>query len=220
MRIKDMNVSDLPRERAKLYGVDNLSDADLLSIVLRSGTKDISVKDLSNILLNNINGINNLSHITYHELIKIKGIGETKALEILSIVELAKRINSSDINKSIKLDNSDKVHDMFKRYFINLKKEKFIVIYLNNAKRIIEFKELFIGTKNMSLVDPSEIIKYAILNDSVFIVCIHNHPSGNLTPSKEDIELTKKLIDGAKLYNIKVLDHLITDGINYLSILD
>ena len=220
MRIKDLNACDKPRERAKLYGVENLSDVDLLSIILGSGTKNISVKELANILLNNINGIKHLSNISYHELMKIKGIGETKALEILSVVELSRRLNSCEINKSIKLNDSNKVHEIFKRYFMNLKKEKFLVIYLNNDKRIIEYKELFVGTKNKSLVDISEIIKYAILNDSVFIVCIHNHPSGNLNPSDDDIKTTKKLIKGAEIYNIKVLDHLITDGVNYLSILD
>lgn len=217
MKIKDLPNNEKPRERMMLYGAENLSNADLISIVLSSGTKDMSVKEISDNVLKTIGNINNLSNIGIRELSKIKGIGEVKAITLLAAIELGKRVTNKEISLNMKLNNSSIVHEHFKTLFKNLKQEKFIAIYLDNKKRLISYKTLFIGTLNQSIVHPREIYNEAIKLNACTIICIHNHPSMILEPSKEDIDFTEKLIKTGNIIGIPLIDHIITNGEEYFS---
>ena len=217
MKIKEMPVEERPREKLLKYGKENLTDAELLSLVLKTGTKDKSVLDFSYDFLNKINGIQSLKNSTYQDFVSIKGIGKAKAIELLAISELAKRINYKNSVKGDIYDNPKTIYENTKYLFFNLNQEYFYCLYLNSKKELIEKKLLFIGTLNKSIVHPREIFKYAYKNSASSIVCIHNHPSGDATPSVEDIELTKSLIEIGKLNGIPVIDHLIVTDNNYYS---
>ena len=216
MKIKNIIKEERPRERFIKYGVENLSNEELLSIILKTGTREYSVKRLALILLNELGGIEKLRSATINTLTKIKGIGQVKAIELLSIVELSKRMNMSDVN-SVKLNNSKVIFDYFKHVFQDEKQEYFYAIYLDSKSKLISYKLLFKGTINTSCVHPREVFKYAVLESAYSIIVIHNHPSGDVTPSKEDILLTESLMEIGALQQIPVIDHLIFGDNTYYS---
>ncbi|MBR3116875.1 MAG: DNA repair protein RadC [Bacilli bacterium] len=218
--IKDIPLFDRPRERLKRYGVESLSNEELLSIILRTGTKNYSVKDLSNNILKEIKDITNLKDFSINKLIKINGVGEVKAITLLASLELGKRVYDSKLVNKINLCSSNKIYDYMKNKLSNKKQEYFYCLYLDHKKNLIEEKLLFIGTLNRSTVHPREIFKYAYINSSESIVCIHNHPSNDVLPSKEDIDLTNKLIEISKIQGIGVIDHIIIGNNNYYSFYD
>lgn len=210
-----------PRERLVKYGSTNLSDSELLAILLISGNSKFSAKDLAQVILKYCDGLKNLSNLNYETLIKIPGIKHSKACIILACIELAKRINQkvSDLN-NIKLNNSNLVFEYYKSIFENVKQERFYCIYLDSSKRVIKDKLLFVGTLNYSLVHPREIFKEAYLLSASAFICVHNHPSGNINPSNQDIELTNNLVTLGNLHGIKVLDHIIIGKNKYYSFLE
>ena len=214
--IKELPILERPRERALVDGIDKLSTGELLSIIIRCGTKNKSVKDLSNEILL----LGNLKDLTYKKLLSIKGIGKVKAIEVMAIIELSKRINSDISISSIKIKRSMDIYNNYKYLFDNQKQELFYCIYLNNKNIVIDKKLLFIGTINKSVVHPREIFKYAYLLSASGIICIHNHPSGDVTPSREDIKLTQAIIGIGEVQNIPVLDHIIIGNNTYFSFLD
>lgn len=215
--IKDIIKSERPRERLLQVGEKALSNEELLSIILKTGTKNISVKDLSREILNEIKEIESLKDITYNKLIKIKGIGNVKAIELLASLELGRRVYHNNIKQKIKLNNTTLIFDTFKDIFINEMQENFYAIYLNTKMELISYKLLFKGTINTSVVHPREIYKYAFLESAHSIIVLHNHPSNNTSPSKEDIELTNKLFEIGTIMGIPLLDHIIIGKDNYYS---
>lgn len=221
IRIKDIPVNDRPRERLINNGVEVLSDEELLAVILKTGTKELSAKDLSGLILSKVKGINNLSEYNLEKLKSIKGIGEAKACLILACIELSKRINKEvkSIN-NIKFNNCEIVYNYYKDIIGNKKQEYFYCIYLDNNKKIIKDKLLYIGTINYSIVHPREVFKEAYMLSASAIICVHNHPSGNTLPSTQDLELTKNLVSIGNLLGIKVLDHIIIANNNYYSFLE
>lgn len=219
VKIKDMQVYDRPRERLIKYGVSNLSDEELLAIILKTGTKKYSAKDLAAILLKEINGINNLANVSYETLININGIKQSKACDILACIELSKRINDLKDITNVKLNNCELVYKYYKHKLMDINQEHFYCVYLDTNKRVIKDKLLFIGTLNYSLVHPREIFKEAYLVNASAIICVHNHPTGNVLPSKQDIDVTKNLIEVGNVLGIKVVDHIIIGRNNYYSFL-
>lgn len=189
--------------------------------MLKCGTKDLSVKELANNILKQINNINNLKDINYQKLIKIKGIGKAKACEILASIELGKRINNkiNNINQ-IKIYSSESIFNYYKDKLSDKLQEHFYCVYLDTKNHIIKDKLLFIGTINQSLVHPREVFKEAYLLSATSIICIHNHPSGNVNPSNNDIIITKQLKEVGTLLGINVLDHIIIGRDNYYSFND
>lgn len=217
MKIKNIPIDERPRERFLEVGVENLSNEELLSIILKNGTKDKSVKDLALEILNKYN-INNLKDINFYELLKIKGIGKVKAIELISSIELGKRIFVS--GKSIKKEkwsNPKNIYMNNKYLFLNKKQECFYCFYFNNNQELIERRLLFMGTINRSCVHPREIFKYAYLNSASSIICIHNHPSGNIMPSKEDVRFTKTIKEIGDTFGIPLVDHIIVGDEAYYS---
>ena len=221
IRIKDIPVNDRPRERLINNGVEVLSDEELLAVILKTGTKELSAKDLSGLILSKVKGINNLSEYNLEKLKSIKGIGEAKACLILACIELSKRMNKEvkSIN-NIKFNNCEIVYNYYKDIIGNKKQEYFYCIYLDNNKKIIKDKLLYIGTINYSIVHPREVFKEAYMLSASAIICVHNHPSGNTLPSTQDLELTKNLVSIGNLLGIKVLDHIIIANNNYYSFLE
>ena len=215
--IKDIPISERPIERLMEYGVDSLSNEELLSIILKTGTKNNSVKKLSINILQKYNNITNLKDININDIMKINGIGKVKAIELIASIELGKRVYTNAYKEKIKISNSYDIYTYFKTKLKDKKQEHFYVLYLDNKNKIIENKLLYVGTINKSVVHPREIFKNAYLNSASYIVCIHNHPSGDPHPSKEDILLTKNLKEIGKLNNIPILDHIIIGDVSYYS---
>lgn len=215
--IKDLPVLDRPRERLLQYGVNALSNEELLSIVLKNGYKNNSVKELSNNLLKELKDITNLSEIPINKLIKIKGIGKAKAATILASIELGRRVYKEKENLNIKLDSSKSIYNYIKDDLAYKKQEFFYCLYLDTKKYLIEKKLLFIGTLNHASVHPREIFKHAYLLSAHSIICIHNHPTGDVLPSKEDLLFTKNLVEIGKINSINVIDHIIIGNNNYYS---
>lgn len=217
LMIKDMLISDRPRERAIKYGISSLSNEELVSIILKSGTKNYSVKDLSNDLLSKVKSISELKNFTVSSLSKISGIGKVKAITLLASLELGKRVYYLQDKSNVKLNNSKKIYEYFKDLFIDENQENFYAIYLDTKSNLISYKLLFKGTLNTSCVHPREIFKYAFLDSAYSIVIIHNHPSGDATPSNEDRELTSNLMNIGMIMSIPIVDHIIIGKNEYFS---
>ena len=215
--IKDLKEEEKPRERLIKDGKESLSNEELLSIILKTGTKNYSVKTLAKLLLKEINNINDLKDITINKLMSIKGIGKVKAIEILAALELGKRVYYLKDNNDIKLNSIDKIFEYFRYMLMYEHQENFIAVYLDSTLRLIAYKILFKGTLNTSIVHPREIFKYAFLESAYSIVIIHNHPSGEVIPSKQDVELTNKLFEIGSLMGVPILDHIIIGKDKYYS---
>lgn len=221
VKIKDMYEYDRPRERLIKYGAINLSDAELLAIIISSGNNKYSAKDIASMILKDIDGLNNLNKLNYESLIKYSGIKNKKAALILAVIEISKRINTRIRHlEGIKLNNTKLVFEYYKNKLKYLNQERFYCVYLDNYKKVIKDKLLFQGTLNYSLVHPREIFKEAYINGATAIICVHNHPSGNVLPSKDDIDITSKIVSIGILHGIKVLDHVIIGKDKYYSFLE
>ncbi|MEK6932885.1 MAG: DNA repair protein RadC [Nanoarchaeota archaeon] len=208
MKIKDIPFYNRPGFKLTRNGVHSLDDAELLAIIFGIGNKDENAIELSNRLLKKYN-FNRLEHLGLKELAKeLKSYN--KAMQMLSLVELAKRYNKLVNNGHTEIiRNAKDVYNIFSDKFREYKQESLNVILLDTKNKIINTKEISIGTLNSSLMHPREIFKEAIRESAYSIIIVHNHPSGDPEPSKEDIEMTKKIIEAGKLLNILVLDHVI-----------
>lgn len=215
--LKDLPEIERPRERFIKYGASNISNEDLISIILRTGTKNKSVKDLSNYILYYYKNIKNLKYATINSLNNINGIGTVKSITILAAIELGRRVYLTNNEQNLILNSSDKIYNYLKDELINEKQEFFYALYLDSKKALIDKKLLFKGTLNKSVVHPREIFKYAYLLSASTIICIHNHPSGDPLPSKEDIIFTKNIIEISKIQGINVIDHIIFGNNTYYS---
>jgi DNA repair protein RadC len=216
--IKQLPKEERPRERLLSLGEQQLSNEELIAIILKTGSKNTSVKQLATNILKEIDTINNLNDLTINKLTRIKGIGKTKASCLKAALELGKRVNSNNkyIN-NIKINNSKIVFNLIIDDLINKKQEYFYCLYLDNKKHLISKRLLYIGTINASIVHPREIFKEAYLLSASSIICIHNHPSNNPSPSDEDIELTKNLVKIGLIQGIPIVDHIIITNNNYYS---
>lgn len=219
--IKDIPINDRPRERLIQYGPSNLSNNELLSIILKDGTHNTSVNEIANNLLNKLDKFTDLRYITYEELVSIKGIGSSKACTILATIELSKRLNTKvESLNNISFTSTDIVFEYYKNKIGYKKQEEFYAIYLDSRNMIIKEKLLFIGTINYSMVHPRDVFKEAYILNAVSIICIHNHPTGDITPSKDDINITNNLKQVGNLLGIKVLDHIIISPTKFYSFLE
>jgi len=221
MKISDFMVEERPRERLKRVGQTHVSTFELLAIVIGSGSKDNNVMLLSKQILNSFDSLSDMSNVSIEYLKGFKGIGENKAIAILAAIELGKRVYSDkNKDKGSKVLSSSVAFEQIKDILYNKKQEVLLAMYLDNQKRVIKIVELFKGTINQSLVHPREVFKYALELNASFILLAHNHPSGDLVPSKDDITFTKRLIEVSELMQIKLIDHLIVSSNEYISIRD
>lgn len=220
MKIKEIPFYERPRERVIKYGMESISNEELIAILIRTGTKEKSAKELSLDILSTIQSISKFQDITLSRLLNIKGMGQVKALSILAALELGKRVYKEETGEKIILNTAEKVYKYMKNTFLDKKQECFYCLYFDNKQRLIERKLLFMGTINKSVVHPREIFKHAYLLSANSIICVHNHPSGDTRPSREDIILTNALIEIGNLQNIPVVDHLIMGSDGYYSFME
>src|SRR5690625_2000996 len=216
--IKDVPKEDRPRERLLNFGSNHLSNQELLAIILGSGTKEESVMDLSNRLLMHFEGIKLLANATIEELTAIKGIGPAKGVSILAAIELGNRMKQYRSNEKYIIRSPEDGADYVMEEMRNLNQEHFVVLFLNTKNQIIHHQTIFIGSLNASIVHPREVYREAVKRSSASIICVHNHPSGDPTPSKEDILVTKRLVESGKMMGIDVLDHLIIGNRRFVSL--
>lgn len=215
--IKSLPKEENPREKAIANGIESLSNVELLALILRTGNKEESVIQLSQRLLNEIGGFHNLLNINYAFLISMKGIKQAKAIELLSIIEIGKRLKKGH-NQLVQLSKPNQIYEYIKDELMFLKQEHFVLICLDNKNCVIKKKTIFIGSLNMSVVTPREVFKEAISVSSAKIVLVHNHPSGDSFPSQEDIFLTKQFENLGEMMSIQVLDHIIIGWNEFYSI--
>jgi len=206
--IHDMPQDDRPRERLLQQGSDALSSAELLAIILRTGTAEENVLQLAGRILAQYNGLQGLARISADELASIKGVGKVKAIQMVAALEFGRRANmiQSDERPQITkaADAAQLVTDMR-----HLQQEQIRVILLDSSRRVIAIPTVYIGTVNMSVLRVSEIYREAILRNSPAVIMVHNHPSGHPMPSPEDINLTRTLLAAGELLDIQLIDHLI-----------
>lgn len=210
--------NERPRERMMAYGADALSHAELLAILLRTGTKSQSAVALATTVLQHCGSLRQLVDMSVDELTAIKGIGQAKALQLHAGIELGKRVARSKLGDTVIVKSPNDAAMYIMEELRYLKKEHFICLFLNTKNGIIAKETLSVGTLNASLVHPREVFRSAIRNSSASIVCAHNHPSGDPTPSPEDIKITKRLVEAGSLIGIEVLDHIIIGDGKFVSL--
>lgn len=215
-KIKDLPEKERPRERLKEVGPENLTDKEILSILLKTGTKEKNVSELSLELLKKYNLLE-LKNIRLEDLSSIKGIGEVKAIELISAIELGKRIFLREEKKLTKLEDAKSIWESSKYLFNGLKQEYFYCYYFNNKQELIEKKLIFMGTLNSATTHTREIFKEAYIISAAAIVCLHNHPSNDITPSLADIEFTNHLMETGQIQGIPVIDHIIVGENSFYS---
>jgi DNA repair protein RadC len=221
LNIKSWSPEDRPREKLILKGTSALSDAELIAILLGSGTTTLSAVDLAKKILQGVNyNLHDLARVSVKDLMKVKGIGEAKAITIVAALELGRRRKESDPEEKPKITSSRDAYDIVKAHLLDLPHEEFWVILLNRANRVTRKHQISQGGVAGTVADPKIIFKYALDDLASGIIIAHNHPSGNLTASQADIDLTRKLKEGGKLLEIQVLDHLIVAGQKYFSFAD
>lgn len=207
MKISQISPENRPLERLNKLGASALSDAELLAIILRTGTKNKNVIDLSNELLSKFN-LSKLSEYSTRELSQISGIGKTKSSQIQALMELSRRITQAKTNTT-KITDAKSVYDYMQPKIGHLKQEVFAVILLDSKNNIIKDEIIAKGTLNSTLIHPREVFKLAIKESANSIILVHNHPSGDPTPSEQDIAITKKLNEATNYTGIELEDHII-----------
>ena len=209
MILSELPIDERPREKALKYGTSVLSNRELLAIILRSGHHNISSLELADNILIRSNGLKGIRQLSINELKTIKGIKDVKAIELLAIFELANRIIYQEILDKDVVSNPDSVVKWLRIEIGYLKQENFVVIFLDTKNQIIDYKIVFKGTLNASLVHAREIYKEAISKSASSIIVSHNHPSGDCTPSNADILVSDRLKEVGNLMEIKLVDHII-----------
>jgi len=215
VKILDITKENRPRERFLLKGPEALNDAELLALILRTGTINENVIDMSNRLISQF-GLDKLFNCSLKELQEINGIGPAKAIQLLAISELNKRISAIE-NPVVKITSAKDVFNLFKERLKEEKQENFIVLLLSNKNNIIRQETISKGIIDAAIIDPREIFKPAIRNSASRLILIHNHPSGDPSPSQEDRDITEKIIEAGDLLQIAVLDHVVIGRDNYWS---
>ncbi|MBE6184143.1 JAB domain-containing protein [Bacillus ginsengihumi] len=218
LMISDFPIEDRPRERFIQYGATSLSNQELLAILLRTGTKKESVIQLANRLLQYFEGLNLLKDASIEEMTAIKGIGTAKAVQVLAAIELGRRISNLKYNDRYVIRSPQDGANYVMNDMRFLTQEHFVCLYLNVKNQVIHQQTIFIGSLNASIVHPREVFKEAFRRSAASIICFHNHPSGDPSPSREDIEVTKRLVECGKIMGIEVLDHMIIGDKKYISL--
>jgi len=219
--IKEWSVNDRPREKFISKGKEALSDSELLAILIRSGTRDRSALAVSQEILQlSENNLSALAKMHLQDLMKVKGIGSTKAVTIMTALELGRRRRLSEAVNRVKISTSNDAYDLIAPLLEDLTTEQFWVIYLNNANKVLCKEQISAGGMTATIVDIRLILKRALELNSTALVLCHNHPSGTLEPSKADVDVTHKMKKAASYMDIQVLDHLIVSDIAYFSFAD
>ncbi|MEN4762642.1 DNA repair protein RadC [Chryseobacterium sp. C39-AII1] len=221
MSIKFLAEDDRPREKFLLKGKNSLSDSELLAIIMGSGNREETAVELARKILASVdNNWHQLSLLSIKDLMKFKGVGEVKAISIATALEIGRRRASQEVMEKPTISSSNSAYLVLKNHLSDLRTEEFWAIFLNQSNKIIHIAQLTQGGISQSIVDVRILFKTALEHFSTGIIIAHNHPSGNLKPSREDIEITQKVKEAGKLLTIQLLDHLIITQNSYFSFSD
>lgn len=218
LRMREVHEADRPRERFLRQGPESLSNQELLAILLRTGTKNESVLTLANRILVQFEKLHALKHATVEEMMEIKGVGEAKAIQILAAIELGKRLAQKELDNKYTIRSPEDAANYLIPELAPLQQEHFVALYLNVKNQILHKQTIFVGSLNASIVHPREIFRVAIRRSAAAIIVAHNHPSGNPSPSPEDIDVTKRLIEAGHILGVDLLDHLIIGDHQFISL--
>ena len=224
IKMKKLPISERPYEKLETYGAEMLTNAELLAIIIKTGTKEETAVSLAQkILLLNENtqkeDLSFLQDVSITEFKKIKGIGTVKAIQLQAVCELAKRMNKPINKNKIKICNSNDVAKLLMNELRNEKRERAKLILLNNKNMVLKIKDISYGSNNFAMIEPKEILNEAVKLQAPKIILVHNHPSGDVRPSKADFGITDRLYEAAALLGIQLLDHIIIGDNQFESIL-
>lgn len=220
-KIKDMNSDNRPYEKCIKYGPEHLTDAELLAVIIRTGNKSLNSVELADHILNAYEecpGLLGLHHMSINQLMNIKGIGKVKAIQIKCVGELSRRFAKANVGNKVVFSSPMVIADYFMEDLRHREKESIIAAFLNTKHMLIKHVELSRGTVNSSLLSTRELFIEALRYNSVYLVLLHNHPSGDPTPSREDIVNTRKVYEAGKLIGIELIDHIIIGDNIYVSL--
>lgn len=215
--VKEMQPDEQPREKLTNHGGESLSDAELLAILLRTGSPKMNVIQMAQALLDHFGGLRHLARKGWQDMQAIPGMGKVKSLTLEAVFELSRRIEVARLGDQIQITSPQDAVAYFGPKLRDLTKEVFIVAFLNNAKIVMGYKKISSGGSTATIVDPAEVMRQAVMNEANSILLLHNHPSGNQKESRADIQLTKRITKAGKLLGIPVNDHIIIAGDGYTS---
>ncbi len=221
LTVKELPESERPYEKCQKYGASFLSDAELLAVIIRTGTRNLKSIDLAVQILNLSKvypGLKGLNYLTMNELTQVPGIGKVKAIEILCVAELTKRMAKENHRDSLKLVTPKSVADYYMQDMRHLTQEKILLIMLDTKNRIIKDQFISKGTVNASIMPTREIFVCAQKHEAVNIILLHNHPSGDPSPSGEDIRITRRISEAGSIVGITLMDHIIIGDNRYISL--
>jgi len=216
--IKDLPVGERPRERLARVGEGALSTAELLAIILRTGVGGISVLDMATRLLSGYNGLPGLARATYAELIAEYGMGEAKTAQIKAALELGRRMLLASPEDRFTIRSPADVAQLLMAEMAHLEQEHFRVLYLDTRNQLLGSETVYVGSLNASHIRVAEVFRDAVKRNCAAIIVVHNHPSGDPTPSPEDVEVTRQLVAAGQLLDIEVLDHLVIGQLRFVSL--
>jgi DNA repair protein RadC len=216
--IRELPAQERPRERLKQYGAASLSNAELLAIILRTGTASESVLSLSTRLLSRFSGLGGLAKASFGELCLERGLGEAKAAQLKAALELGRRLLSTQPEERALVRSPEDIANLLQAEMAFLEQEELRLVLLNTKNQVLAILQLYKGSINTSLVRVGELFREAVRENCPALVVVHNHPSGDPTPSPEDIKITEQIVKAGKLLDIEVLDHLIIGHQRYVSL--
>ncbi|MEB8094635.1 DNA repair protein RadC [Staphylococcus caprae] len=220
MKINEMAVSEKPRERLMNFGAQSLSNVELLAILINTGRKGFSSIDIANELIKNHHSIRELKKLSINDLLRIKGIGLYKAITLKAAFELGERLNATSTIDKVKITSPGDVAELMMSKMKDLEQEHFVVLLLNSKNIVIKQSWIYKGTLNSSIIHPREIFNIAIRESSNAMIVVHNHPSGDVTPSREDITTTLRLKECGAILGIELLDHIIIGDNKFTSLVE
>ena len=217
--IRDLPQSERPRERLKEYGAKHLSNTELIAILLRTGMQGENVLSLSSRVLSQVDGLAGLGRSTFAELCSVRGLSEAKACQLLAGLELGRRFLSLVPEERVAINSPQDVANLLSGEMAALDQEHLKVLLLNTKNEVLKIQEIYVGNVNASVVRPAEVIRPAVRDNAPSIIVVHNHPSGDPTPSAEDVSITKELVSAGKLMGVELLDHVVIgNGNRYVSL--
>ena len=216
--IKNLPISERPYEKFLKYGSKALSDADLLAIIIKTGTRDLSSLDIAKSILRQKQGnLLNLYEMSFEELMDFPGIGKIKAIQLKAAAELSKRIASTSRGYTLKMNSPASISDYYMEQMRHLNREEMILIFFNGKNKVIKELKVSVGTVNQTVASPRELFLEALRCEAVSVLMIHNHPSGDPTPSRQDILTTKRMKEAGEFLGIPLCDHIIIGDRTYIS---
>ncbi|KLV24515.1 hypothetical protein ABW02_17680 [Niallia circulans] len=216
--IRDFPNDERPRERFVKQGPESLANHELLAILIQTGSKNESVLTLANKLLVHFDGLRLLKDASLDELKEMKGIGTAKAIQLMAAIELGRRVSNLEFTDRYCIRSPEDAAKYMMNEMRFLTQEHFVCLYLNTKNQVMHKQVVFIGSLNASIVHPREVYKEAFRRSAASIICLHNHPSGDPSPSREDIEVTKRLVECGKIIGIDLLDHIIIGENKFISL--